>query len=239
MSSSLRLDWATHEAATYAVTHWHYSKSMPAGKVVKVGVWEAGRFVGCVLFSRGASDAIGRPYSLRQTEVAELTRIALTQHATPVSRIMAIAVRLLKTQSIGLRLLVSYADPTQGHIGGIYQAANWLFVGETSPDFYLVDASGKRWHSRMISPTGYKISFGKPKRCLRPDQGVRVEIPGKRKYLMPLDPEMRAKVAHLAKPYPKRVKQATTEYPSVSGGAAPTHTLQSIGENVPTTLRAD
>ena len=35
-------------------------------------------------------------------------------------------------------------------------------------------------------------------------------MPGKYRYLMPLDKEMSAKIAPLAKPYPKRVKQAMT-----------------------------
>ena len=35
--SVLRLDWCSHDAAKYAVEHYHYSRSMPAGKTVKVG----------------------------------------------------------------------------------------------------------------------------------------------------------------------------------------------------------
>ncbi len=41
--------------------------------------------------------------------------------------------------------------------------------------------------------------------------------PGKHRYLMPLDPEMRAKILPLAQPYPKRPKQAT---PGTTGEAA-------------------
>ena len=37
-----------------------------------------------------------------------------------------------------------------------------------------------------------------------------IKVPGKHRYLMPLDDEMRAKIAPLAKPYPKRPKQAMT-----------------------------
>jgi hypothetical protein len=37
-----------------------------------------------------------------------------------------------------------------------------------------------------------------------------VHIPGKHRYLMPLDKKMSDKIAPLAKPYPKRVKQAMT-----------------------------
>ena len=39
----------------------------------------------------------------------------------------------------------------------------------------------------------------------------KVKVPGKHRYLMPLDPEMRAKILPLAQPYPKRPKQATPE----------------------------
>lgn len=38
-----------------------------------------------------------------------------------------------------------------------------------------------------------------------------VMVPGKYRYLMPLDAEMRKQIAPLAKPYPKRVKQAMTD----------------------------
>ena len=39
---------------------------------------------------------------------------------------MAIAVRLLRRQSPGLRLIVSYADPEHAHVGVLYQSMNWL-----------------------------------------------------------------------------------------------------------------
>lgn len=109
--ADLRLDWCSYRAAKWAVEHWHYSKRMPAGKAAIVGVWEFGKFIGCVIFSRGANNHIGNPYGLNQTEVCELTRVALTEHVAPVSRIVGISVRMLKKQSPGLRLIVSYADP--------------------------------------------------------------------------------------------------------------------------------
>ena len=233
MSSSqsrptLRVDWCSYEAAKYAVEHWHYSRSMPAGKMARLGAWEDGVYIGAVLFSRGASNAIGSPYGLTQTEVAELTRVALRDHRTSVSRIIAVAMRMLRRQSPGLRLIVSYADPAHGHSGGIYQAGNWLFVGDSKPDFAIVDASGKRWHSRMVSSNGVKVSFGCARKVIRPDEGTRVELPGKHKYLYPLDDAMRKQIEPLRKPYPKRAdeatKDATGDQPG-KGGANPTRPL--------------
>ena len=92
----LRIDWATHEAAEYACKNWHYSRCLPAGKLVKVGAWEDGKFIGVVLFGRGASPTLGAKFALTQETCVELVRIALRNHKTEVSRIAAIAMRFLK-----------------------------------------------------------------------------------------------------------------------------------------------
>ena len=143
---SLHLDWCSHQAAKYAVEKWHYSKSLPTPPLVKIGAWEDGQYIGCVLFSRGSSDGIGKPFGLDQTEIAELTRVALAEHKAPVSRIVAIALRLLRRQCPGLRLLVSYADPAHGHHGTIYQAGGWLFSGQQSDTVEFIGPDGKQWH---------------------------------------------------------------------------------------------
>lgn len=93
----LKLDYCSFDAARYATKNWHYSKSMPAGKLVKIGVWENDKFIGCVLFSRGANNHIGSPYKLKQDEVCELTRVALNSHQTSVTRIVAISIKMLKS----------------------------------------------------------------------------------------------------------------------------------------------
>tara|TARA_R110002050_G_scaffold237477_3_gene373386 strand:- start:493 stop:735 length:243 start_codon:yes stop_codon:yes gene_type:complete len=41
----------------------------------------------------------------------------------------------------------------------------------------------------------------------------RREMPGKHRYLMPLDKEMAEQIKPLAKPYPKREKQAMASFP--------------------------
>lgn len=115
---SLKIDWATHEAAKYACEKWHYSKCMPAGKLVKLGAWENEKFIGVILFGLGATPHLSKQYGLKMTECCELTRVALTSHKTPVSRMIAIAMKLLKQKCPGLKLVVSFADSAFGHHGG-------------------------------------------------------------------------------------------------------------------------
>ena len=117
----LKLDWCDYKAAKYAVEHWHYSKVLSVSTNVYIGVWENSKFIGAIIFGRGANKNIASPYGLTQTDVCELTRVALSKHVNPVTRILAIAIKLLKKQSPNLKLIVSYADPQQNHYGGIYQ----------------------------------------------------------------------------------------------------------------------
>ena len=206
----LKIDWATHEAAKFAVEKWHYSHILPVPPLVKIGVWEKEKFVGVVIFSRGANNNLLKPFELLQTEGCELTRVALTKHESQVSRVVRLAMQFLKKKSPELRLIVSFADPTQGHHGGIYQAGNWIYTGKQLPTVEYIAPDGKQWHGRMVSKDGKIKVQGKYRDCWRIDQCEPIDRPGKHRYLMPLDAAMREQIASLAKPYPKRVKQAMT-----------------------------
>ena len=202
--SDLRIDWATHAAAKYAVENWHYSKSYPIGKSVNVGVWEDGCFIGAIQFRNGSNNNMGSPYGLTHGEFCELSRVAINKHKTPVSRMLRIALGFLRKQSPGLRIVLSYADTTQGHHGGIYQATNWIYSGLTDGDTeYFIDG---RWRkARNFRSSDFSKYSGIDYKKL-PSR----KTPGKHRYLMPLDAEMRKRVLPLAKPYPKREKQAMT-----------------------------
>jgi len=207
--ADLRIDWATHAAAKYACENWHYSGCLPAGKLVKVGAWEHGKFIGVVLFGRGANNRMAQAYNLSQDQACELVRIALTKHTAPVSKIAAQAMRFLKRQSEGLRLIVSYADPKQGHHGGIYQAGNWIYSGRSQAQRELL-INGTFTHKRSAHA---KYGTASPEK-IAAMSGAKVEwapVEWKHVYLMPLDAQMRERILPLSKPYPKRAKQAMTD----------------------------
>ncbi|MGI8406017.1 MAG: protein Mom [Thermomicrobiales bacterium] len=205
----LRLDWCSHQAAKYAVEHWHYSQKMPKSKLAKIGVWEDNRFIGVVIYGRGANNNIGSAYKVKQTEVCELVRIALTTHTAPVSQIVALAMRMLRKQSPGVRLIVSYADPAQDHHGGIYQAMNWTYTGTSWPQPVLLVA-GKFVHKRVAFARWGTASTEAIHKMI----GMKVErgpVEWKHTYLYPLDTAMREQIAPLAKPYPKRPRPESVD----------------------------
>lgn len=216
--AKLRLDWAGAQAAKFACERWHYTRTLPnAG--VRIGVWEGGKFAGVILFGIGAGRSTdGRKYGLsRANEVAELVRVALRPgHVWPVTRCVAIAIRMLRKQSPNLRLLVSFADTAQGHHGGIYQGGGWLYAGVTESDrVYIV--RGERKHPKTIHTNGWKQNEAWLRANV--DPAARCEhMPPKHRYLMALDDEMRARIAPLAQPYPKRTKGDAAGFHPVSRG---------------------
>lgn len=206
----LKVDWCTHRSVKYAVTNWHYSKSLPVPPLVKIGAWENNQYIGCVLFLRGANNNLLKPFGLLQTEGCELTRVALSNHKSFVSHIIKLAIIFLKNSNGGLKLIVSFADTSEGHHGGIYQAGNWIYTGQQPQTTEYLAPDGKRWHGRMVSKTGIIKVQGEYKKCWRHDQCEPIVRPGKHRYLMPLTKKMRKQILPLSKPYPKRSKQAMT-----------------------------
>lgn len=196
--SDLKIDWCSVDAAKYACLNWHYSKSMPVAKCVHIGVWEAGRFIGVVLFSWGSNYQLGSPFGLEMTECCELVRVALRDHVSPVSRILRVSLLLLKKQSPGIKAVISYADPTEGHHGGIYQAGNWIYTGRSAPTFEY-RLNGKRLNKRAYTGN----NFGAGKKVL-PSGAKKVHVQGKHRYVMPLSDDVAHVVASMKRPYPKR-----------------------------------
>lgn len=178
-------------------------------------MWEDGKFIGCVLFGDGANNQMLKPYGLEYEDGCELVRIALTAHRTEVSRIMAVAMKFLRKRCPRLRLIVSYADPAQGHHGGVYQASGWVYTGTGSSETRVL-SKGKLWHRQSIDCQRLRRHSDPCSSALEWFQKYRdpaaklVIVPGKHRYLMPLDEEIRKRIAPLAKPYPKssRVRSA-------------------------------
>src|SRR5438093_3088682 len=138
-------------------------------------------------------------YELKMTECAELCRVALAKHETPVSRILAIAMKILKRAMPSIRLVVSYADLNQGHERKIYQASNWLFVGETGHEAGII-LDGKLTHRRTINSKYETSTIEWLQKNVDPNASRRKGKP-KFKYLLPLDDEMAERIKLLSKPY--------------------------------------
>src|SRR5262245_23464498 len=223
----LKLAWCSYNAARYAVQHWHYSRSLPSSKTARVGVWENSKFIGAIVFAWGANLRLAGEFGLKMIQCAELCRVALAKHETPVSRIVTIAVKMLKRTMPGIRLIVSYADPEQGHVGKIYQAMGWIYVGESKGPGGMM-LKGKPTHRRTINSKYGTSSVDWLQRHVDREAYIIRTLP-KHKYLFGLDAEMKTLVEKLRKPYPKCAASVDSDTPASQageGGARPTAALQ-------------
>ncbi|KKK88902.1 hypothetical protein LCGC14_2738490 [marine sediment metagenome] len=214
---NIKIDYVDHKAALFACKRWHYSKRMPVNKLVKIGIWEDDIFIGVIIFGVGASAVIHKQFNLENTEVCELVRVALSRHKIEVSYLVKKSLQLLKESNPGLKVCVSFADPSEDHIGIIYQAGNWIYTGKsavTTEYFY-----NNRW--RHVTDIYKRL---KPEDIIKLDKRKRQ---GKHRYVMPLNKKTRRQIIKSSKPYPKKencpegVTGSTSGDQSESSGSSP------------------
>jgi hypothetical protein len=215
MKPILRLDFCSHEAARLACRRWHYSKKIPVGKLVKVGVWEGGQFIGAIIFGDGLLGPKGTVYGgVDKFKVAEIVRIALREHQHEVSRMIAIGIKLLRKRCPGIELVVAFADQGENHHGGIYQASNFIYTGESEPGrMFKHQLTGRILHNRAVSVNGYRSHFGHVRKVPRTDECEIIGRTRKHRYLLALTAEMKMFVEKLKRPYPERATSETSDTP--------------------------
>lgn len=207
----MRLTIANEKAIRYACLNFHYAKAVPTNTFGMNVYNDKDEWCGVVLYGSGANNHIGSPYGLSQGEVVELVRVALNGKQPCTSQVVAASLKFVKEHCPLVRLIVSYADCDQKHIGTIYQATNWIYTGLTDKgDSYFI-IHGKKVHRRTVHSKKVKLngvirpcpeSLWAVKKYFDPNAEY-FYTKGKQKYLMPLDKKMRKQILPLAKPYPK------------------------------------
>jgi hypothetical protein len=200
----MRLEIASHKAIKYACLNFHYAKTIPINTFGYSVFNDNNEWCGVVLYGTGASPQIGKQYNLSQGQVLEFVRMALNgKQDQPVSKIMSLSLKLITKKIPLCKLVVSYADQEQGHIGTIYQASNWIYLGEVKSPPII---EGK--HNKSMGG-----SVGAARKILKREPSVYYPKP-KHKYIYPLDKSLIAMCQSLSKPYPK--KETTTSGATLS-----------------------
>ena len=123
----------------------HYSKTCPPG-MHAFGADFEGRLVGASLF---------RKPSLPKTSFAymvdlELSRLVMLDEAgkNSESRFIGFSLRWLRANT-SARAVISFADPRFGHVGTVYRASNWEFLGkEQGHGTRRIIVDGEELHSK-------------------------------------------------------------------------------------------
>jgi hypothetical protein len=157
--------------------------------------------VGTCVFTAGARHAHHLLAGARPSDVATLARFWMADElpSNNESRVLALILRKLRHDG-AYKLLVSFADPAAGHVGTIYQASGWTYLGTTEPERYF-EVDGVRVHPRSASSRFGSNSIAHLRRT-----GLSVVArvsPPKHRYAYVLDPAWRWRLRGAPCRYPK------------------------------------
>ena len=193
----MRLEKASYQASKYACLHFHYAHAVPQARLGYSVFNSEGEW------SNGANQFIASSFNMVQGQVMELVRVALNGKQECTSQALAMALKLLKTDAPAVKLIVSYADRNQGHIGTIYQATNWYYLGEYASERGIM-LNGKLTHRRSINSKYGTSTIDWLHEHVDPKAEV-IKGETKIKYVFPLDKRCIKTIRSMSKPYPKKI----------------------------------
>jgi hypothetical protein len=184
----------------------HYLHSFPGGTMLSLGVFAGGQLLGALTLGAGPAFVHSLVEGACRDDCLTLTRLWLADElpANSESRTIGMVIRSLRKYT-DLKFLISYADPTQGHLGTIYQATNWLYIGLSTPMPLYDLGDGIPRHSRSVAQVmgthsiKYLSQSGLKIKC--------IEQQPKHRYLIFLNKDWRRRLNVPVLPYPKKEDQ--------------------------------
>lgn len=189
----MRLEIAGTKAIKYACIHFHYAKCVPSYSLAFSVFNNQNQWCGCIIYGSGANNNLSKSVNDVQGGVIELVRMALNGKQESTGKALSISLRLIPKYAPLVRYVISYADPEQGHIGVLYQATNFFYLGTSQPQRGVIHPkTGKMIHKRTANAL-----FGTIKGLKKTD------IFFKHKYAYGITKESKDKLKALSKDYPK------------------------------------
>ena len=188
------------------LTRHHYLHSWPGGTQMAMGVFADGELRGAMTLGVGPANIHRLVDGASRSDSMTLTRLWLadTLPRNSESWVIGQVLRAMRRHT-AVKFVVSYADPSHGHVGVIYQAANFSYTGLSQPTPLYDLGDGVHRHSRSIS-----TALGSRDRRFLRARGVTVTlVPQSRKhrYVYFLDRRWRDRLLVPVLPYPKKEDQ--------------------------------
>ena len=115
----------------------HYLGKGTSGINIKLGVFYNGVMVGMLGFGSPTFVGISKELGVNSGEVVELRRMFLLDEFSKsihnaASQVIPMGISEMKLIRPQTKVVISYADPSQGHEGTAYQATNAFYMGKGS-----------------------------------------------------------------------------------------------------------
>jgi hypothetical protein len=208
------------EARPWILTK-HYAHRMPSVSYA-FGLYHGGELVGVCTFGTPATAPCRQGPLGKENEllVMELNRLCVESSIKNASGILvSMSLRLFPKKP---KLIVSYADTGQNHIGYIYQATNWTYTGQVKGDTQII-SNGRIMH-RQTAKDVFKSSSISEIRKIDPN-AILQRLGDKHRYVYFVGNKtqkkaMRKALRYPVLPYPKGKSKRYD-----AGGAVPTQQL--------------
>lgn len=156
------------EVAPFVETH-HYSKSTKGiTSSFCFRVMHDGQTIGAAIFGRPAmKDQITKYSEAGKFRLTELRRFVLIDEAPRNSESFVLGRMFRFLRKEGVQRILSYSDPSHGHIGVIYRATGFQYLGQT-PSVRVIWWNGRHFSHRSINRCdNYTRKLGKASLRLR------------------------------------------------------------------------
>lgn len=133
-AKEIRIERITMAQADAYSIKYHYLHRTAKNSKIAFGIFAKGELHGIMIWGMPVAPMKGQK-GLNFNQL-ELRRMFCDGHLpkNSESRCLAIATRILHNLFPNVRKLVAYSDLSQGHRGGIYKAAGWIFDGRIVAD---------------------------------------------------------------------------------------------------------
>jgi hypothetical protein len=181
----------------------HYLHSLPGGTKLAFGAFLGNRLVGAMTLGVGPYNAPLLVAGATSHDCVTLTRLWLSEDLPPnsESRAIGLVLRSLRRHT-SLGFVLSYADPSRGHVGVIYQSTNWVYTGLSQPMPLYDLGDGRKRHSRSVAHV-----YGTHSLTHLRSHGIPVRLVSqqpKHRYLYFLKPSWHERLQLPALPYPRK-----------------------------------
>lgn len=189
------------------ISAFHYSRTMPDSSRFVYGLFAQDTLVGVCVFGMGCGK---NQYTsvfpdIQNGEYIELTRLWCEETLGRNSESYFIS-KCLKQLPKEIKIVISFSDTKQHHVGYIYQATNWIYLGINRGGRMLINKDGYEAHPRLLGI--YRMRHPELKDVSSDDLmdilGLQYVISGaKHKYIFIRDKKLRKSLNIKYLPYPK------------------------------------
>ena len=161
----LQLKRIDNEVAKDFISKHHYLETIRNGSY-HFGAYHGEMLVWVISYAFPIRLEVAKKQGLENNQVLEISRIVRMPNL--ICKNLA-SYMIAKTRSLlpdYIKLIISYADSTEGHTGGVYKAAGFTFNGDVAPDYCYISDYG-RYHKKTIWDKAKKFKMSESEYAIK------------------------------------------------------------------------